>query len=104
MTMFSKLKNVVLLICIIMVTAACVPKDSPRGQFQGFVIEKTESEIVAKYGKPVEVDSKNPGRTVLIYHKRTFDSDNNDKQDPITRVILEKNKDGKLVCTSVEFG
>jgi hypothetical protein len=103
MMMLTKLKKAVLLMCILVFIAACAKGGSARGQFQGYALEKTEAEIVEKIGKPVEVDTKNPARTVLIYHKRTFDADNNDKIDPITRVILEKNKEGKFVCTSFEY-
>lgn len=104
MMLFSKFKNAFLLVCILMITAACTPGDMPRGQFQGFAVDKTETEIIDKFGKPAEEDRKNPEKPVLTYHKRTFDTDNYNTQDPTTRVIMEKNKDGKIVCTSVVFG
>lgn len=103
MLTLKKWKSAVLLVCILIATAACKPGDMPRGQFQGFAVDKTEEEVIAKFGQPAEVDRKNPDKPVLIYHKRTFDTDNYNTQDPKTRVIMEKNKDGKIVCTSVEF-
>ncbi len=103
MMILSKLKKAVLLFCLLIVIAACAKGGASRGQFQGYALEKTEAEIVDKFGKPAEVDTKNPTRIVLTYHKRTFDADNNDTVDPTTRVILEKNKEGKFVCTSFEY-
>jgi hypothetical protein len=103
MMSFSKLKKAVLLICIVMLTAACKPSEMPRGKFQGFAIDKTVEEVVAKFGKPAEENRKDPNRPVLVYYNRTFDTDNYNVQDPKTRVVFEKDKEGKIVCTSVEF-
>lgn len=103
MTLLSKWKKVVLLVCIVMVTAACKPGDMPRGQFQGFAIDRTVEEVKAKFGKPAEEDLKDPNKPVLIYYKRTFDTDNYNVQDPKTRVSFDKNKEGKIVCVSVDF-
>lgn len=103
MVLFNKWKKFAVLVCIVMVTAACKPGDMPRGQFQGFAIDKTVEEVIAKFGKPAEEDRKDPNKPVLIYYQRTFDTDNYNVQDPKTRVVFEKNKDGKVVCTSVDF-
>ncbi len=104
MNLFSRFKKAVLLLSLLLLIVACKKGDMPRGQFQGFAADKTEAELIEKFGKPDEEDRKDPNKPVLIYHKRTFDTDNYNTQDPKTRVVLEKNKDGKLVCTSVEFG
>jgi len=103
MMLFNKWKRFVFLVCIVMVTAACTPGEMPRGQFQGYAVDKTVKEVIAKFGKPAEENLKDPNRPVLTYHNRTFDTDNYNVQDPKTRVMFEKNKDGKIVCSSVEF-
>ena len=36
-----------------------------RGQFQGHVVGKTESEIVSSVGKPDEIDAKDPAQAAL---------------------------------------
>jgi hypothetical protein len=103
MMLFAKWKKVLLLICIVMVIAACKPSEMPRDKFQVYAIDKTVEEVIAKFGKPAEENRKDPDRPVLIYYNRTFDTDNYNVQDPKTRVVFEKNKEGRMVCTSVEF-
>lgn len=83
--------------------AACGNRDYPRGQFQGYVLGKTQAEIADQVGKPTSVDSANPDKPVLIFEQKTFDNENYNKPDPRTRIFMEK-KDGKVVATEVVFG
>ncbi len=83
--------------------AACGHRDYPRGQFQGYVLGKTQTEIVEQVGPPTSVDSAGPEKPVLVYEKKTFDVDNYNKPDPRTRIFLEM-KDGKIVASDVVFG
>lgn len=103
MKLLFTIKKAVLLFGAVMLIAACKPGDMPRGQFQGFAIDKTVEEVKAKFGKPAEEDLKDPNKPVLVYYKRTFDTDNYNTQDPKTRVSFDKNKEGKVVCVSVDF-
>lgn len=74
-----------------------------RGMFQGYVMGKTEAEIVDKVGKPAEVDRANPERPVLVYKAKTFDPDNQNRVDPETAVYLRKTTDGQFVADDVSF-
>ena len=74
-----------------------------RGIFQGYVMGKTEAEIVDKVGKPAEVDRANPDRPVLVYKAKTFDPDNGNRVDPETAIHLKKAADGQFVAEDVSF-
>ena len=75
-----------------------------RGQFQGHVVGKTETEIVSNVGKPDEIDTKDAARPRWIYKAKTFDPDNFNQVDQRVTVILEKDAQGKLVARDVLFG
>jgi hypothetical protein len=83
--------------------AGCGASDYPRGQFSGYVIGKTEEQIVAQVGKPHEVDASNPASPVWIYKKKTFDADNNNKGDDKVLVFMKKGADGKLMGQDTVF-
>ena len=104
MRLLSQWKNAVLLVGVLLAAAACANRDYPRGQFQGYVLGFTEQEIIDKVGQPAEVDRKDPEKPVLLYKAKTFDVDNYNKPDPVTRVFMEKNKEGKVVGVDVVFG
>lgn len=87
----------------ILVLAGCGASDYPRGQFSGYVIGKTEEQIIAQVGKPTEIDNSNPASPVWIYNKKTFDVDNNNKSDDKVLVFMKKGADGKLVGDDTVF-
>ena len=83
--------------------AACQGGGYTRGVFAAFVVGKTEAEIVERFGPPATVDRANPENPVLVYKAATFDTDNNDRTDPETRVFLAKGKDGRVLAAEVSF-
>ncbi len=85
------------------VLAGCGASDYPRGLFSGYIIGKTEEQIIAQVGKPNEVDASNPNSPVWVYKKKTFDADNNNKGDDKVLVFMKKGADGKLVGLDTSF-
>ncbi|MCX7146930.1 MAG: hypothetical protein NT042_12185 [Sulfuritalea sp.] len=85
-----------------LVLAGC-NSDYPRGQFSGYVIGKTEEQIVAQVGKPVEVDNSNPNSPIWVYKKKTFNVDDRNTVDDRTLVYLKKAPDGKLIGDDTMF-
>ena len=74
-----------------------------RGHFYGFVIGKTEAEIIDKVGQPVAVERANPETPIMVYNEKTFDIDNGNRIDSQTRVYLGKGKDGRVVAIDVGY-
>lgn len=85
-----------------LVLVAC-NSDYPRGQFSGYVIGKTEDQIISQVGKPHEVDNSNPASPVWVYKKKTFNTDDLNKVDDKTLVYMKKGPDGKLVGQDTSF-
>ena len=76
-----------------------------RGLFSGYVMEKTEEEVVGKVGKPDSVDNANPNTPKWTYKKKTFDPDNFNQVDGETILIFQKDPaTGKLKVSQVVFG
>lgn len=75
-----------------------------RGLFTGYVMDKTEDEVVTKVGKPDAVDSSLPSTPKWVYKKKTFDPDNQNQVDNETILIFQKDASGKLKVTQVVFG
>lgn len=83
---------------------ACGPTGGyQRGLFQGYVVGATDEEIASKIGKPDSVDTKDPKAPRWVYHKKTFDPDNQNQVDGRTVVILQHDAQGKLRGTDVIF-
>ena len=74
-----------------------------RGLFTGYVTDKTEDEVVAKFGKPELVDAK-PNTLRWTYKKKTFDPDNQSQVDNETILIFQKDASGKFKVVQVIFG
>lgn len=75
-----------------------------RGVFQGFVVGKTEAEIIDQMGNPSTVDRANPESPVLVYREKTFDADNGNRLDPETLVYLRKDdRSGKVTAYDLGF-
>jgi hypothetical protein len=77
--------------------------DYPRGQFHGYVVGKTEEQIIAQVGKPTEVDNSNPASPVLVFKKKTFNTEDRNAVDETTLVYMKKGPDGKLVGHDTSF-
>ncbi len=77
--------------------------DFQRGQFIGYVQDKTEEEVTGKVGKPDSVDAANPNVVKWVYKNKTFDPDNNNQVDPQITLIFQKDASGKLKVTQVIF-
>ena len=74
-----------------------------RGMFQGYVMNKTEAEIIDKLGPPASADRANPERPVLVYKAKTFDPDNSNRIDPETVIYFAKKSDGRIIAEDVSF-
>ncbi len=75
-----------------------------RGLFTGYVTDKTEQEVEAKFGKPVTVDAANPNTRKWTYKRITFDPDNQNLVDNETILIFQKDAAGNFKVTQVIFG
>ena len=75
-----------------------------RGMFSGYVTGKTEEEIAGKIGKPDSVDRSTPDKPRIVYLKKTFDPDNDNKVDDKVTIIMQKDASGKLVAVDLIFG
>ena len=83
--------------------AACGGGGHARGMFSGYVMGKTEGEIIEKVGPPASIDRANPEFPILVYKAKTFDPDNSNRTDPETLVYMAKDKGGKVVASEVNF-
>jgi len=78
--------------------------DYPRGQFTGYVMDKTEEEVIEKIGKPSAVDKSNPDKTKWVYKDKTFDPDNGNKPDKEAILIFQRDAaTGKLKVGELDF-
>ena len=74
-----------------------------RGLFQGYVLDQTEEDVVAKVGKPDSVDNSKPSTPRWVYKRKTFDPDNQNQVDNETILIFQKDASGKFKVTQVIF-
>jgi len=75
-----------------------------RSDFTGFVMGKSEQEVVKIVGKADTVDDSNPARVTWTYKGRTFDFENQNKRDAKAVVTFERDSaSGKLKVTEVKF-
>lgn len=104
--MNTPLRRLALLLLAVaaLVLGGCTGAGYSRGLFQGFVVNKTEAEIIDQMGKPLEIDRKNPESPVLVYKEKTFDENNGNRVDPETLIYLHKDdKSGKVVAYDLSF-
>lgn len=105
MKLAATVRSVVLLVVAAGFLAACSGGGTyARGLFTGYVMGKTEEEITGKIGKPDSVDRGTPDKPRLIYLKKTFDPDNDNKVDEKVTIIMQKDASGKLVAVDLIFG
>lgn len=75
-----------------------------RDDFTGYVMNKTEKEVVAKVGKPATVDDSSPERVVWTYKLITYDLGDHNKKDARTLVIFRRDvPGGQLKAAEVKF-
>ena len=75
-----------------------------REDFTGYVMNKTEKEVVAKVGKPATVDDSSPQRVVWTYKSITYDLQDHNKKDAKTLVIFRRDAPGApLRVAEVKF-
>lgn len=91
---------------VVLAGAGCEGREGghSRGMFTGYVMDKTEDEVVAKIGKPDSVEATNPSTPKWIYKRKTFDPDNQNKVDAEVFLILQKDASGKFKVIQVIFG
>jgi hypothetical protein len=83
--------------------AACEYGQS-RSSFQLKVAGKTLEEARDAAGKPAREEQRSPDEVVLIYEKKTFDSENMNAKDAVVRVTFKKDaKSGKFEYWGIEF-
>jgi hypothetical protein len=75
-----------------------------RGLFTGYVMGKTEEEIIGKIGKPDNIDRGTPDRPRIVYLKKTFDPDNDNKLDEKVTIVMQKDASGRIVAIDLIFG
>ena len=101
-------RNLLLAVVLGLVVAAagCEGREGghSRGLFTGYVMDKTEDEVIAKIGKPDSVEAANPNTPKWIYKRKTFDPDNQNKVDSEAILILQKDPSGKFKVIQVIFG
>lgn len=99
---WNRVSQGIAMLAATLVLVAC-NSDYPRGQFSGYVIGKTEDQIISQVGKPHEVDNSNPASPVWVYKKKTFNTDDLNRVDDKTLVYMKKGPDGKLVGQDTSF-
>ena len=85
--------------------AACsVDYGQTRSSFQLKVAGKSLDEAVDAAGKPAREESRSPDEKVLVYEKKTFDSENMNAKDARVLVTFKKDpKTGQFQYWGIEF-
>ena len=96
---------VVVAVAAFLSLAGCQGKggDFQRGQFIGYVQDKTEEEVVGKVGKPDAVENTSANVMKWTYKNKTFDPDNNNQVDKEITLIFMRDAGGKLKVSQVVF-
>lgn len=75
-----------------------------RDDFKGYVMSKSDAEVVKKIGKPAAVNDSDPKRVTWTYNSVTYDVDNQNKKDSRTLVIFSRDpQNGKMAVVDVQF-
>jgi hypothetical protein len=95
-----------LVLGVVLAGAGCEGREGghSRGMFSGYVMGKTDEEVVEKLGKPDSVEAANPNTPKWVYKRKTFDPDNMNKVDDEAILILQKDASGKFKVIQVIFG
>ncbi|HYN12980.1 MAG TPA: hypothetical protein VET51_10105 [Burkholderiales bacterium] len=91
---------------LVLAGAGCEGREGghSRGLFSGYVMDKTDDEVIAKLGKPDSIEATNPNTPKWVYKRKTFDPDNQNKVDNEAILILQKDAGGKFKVIQVIFG
>src|SRR5687767_7143126 len=97
------MKRTILLAIATLALAAC-DYGQTRSSFQHKVAGKTLDEAISSVGKPAREETRSTGETVLVYEKKTFDSENMNAKDAAVLVTFKKDaKSGQLEYWGIEF-
>ena len=97
------MKRSILLAIATLALAAC-DYGQTRSSFQHKVAGKTLDEAISSVGKPVRQETRSTGETVLVYEKKTFDSENMNAKDAVVLVTFKKApKSGQFEYWGIEF-
>jgi uncharacterized lipoprotein YmbA len=92
-----------LMVAMLALAACSVDYGQTRSSFQLKVAGKSLEEAVDAAGKPTREENRGPDEKVLVYEKKTFDSENQNAKDAAVRVIFKKDASGKFQYSSIEF-
>src|ERR671914_583266 len=93
-----------ILLAIAARTLAACDYGQTRSSFQLKVSGKTLDEAVATAGKPARQETRATGETVLVYEKKTFDSENMNAKDAAVLVTFKKDaKSGQFEYWGIAF-
>ena len=97
------LRTLVLLAATFAFAACSVDYGQTRSSFQLKVAGKSLEEAVSAAGKPTREENRGADEKVLVYEKKTFDSENQNAKDAAVRVFFKKDASGKFQYSSIEF-
>jgi len=97
-------KKILILAAALALAACSVDYGQTRSSFQLKVAGKTLEEAVDAAGKPTREENRGPDEKVLVYEKKTFDSENQNAKDARVLVTFKKDpKSGKFEYWGIEF-
>lgn len=91
------------MVAMLALAACSVDYGQTRSSFQLKVAGKSLEEAVDAAGKPTREENRGPDEKVLVYEKKTFDSENQNAKDAAVRVFFKKDASGKFQYSSIEF-
>ena len=89
--------------CAALATACSTEYGQTRGTFQFKVAGKTLDDAISDAGKPARTIEISASERVLVYEKRTFNTENMNAKDAEVRVTFKKNAEGKFVFADIGF-
>ena len=97
------MKKILFVTLTALALAAC-DYGQTRSSFQLKVAGKTLEEAISSAGTPARRDARSGGETVLVYEKKTFDSENMNAKDAAVMVTFKHDpKTGRLEYWGIEF-
>ena len=97
------MRRLLLAVAAALLLTACDYGQS-RSSFQLKVANKTLEEAREAAGKPVREEKRGDEEVILVYEKKTFDSENMNAKDAAVRVTFKKDaKTGKFQYWGIEF-
>ena len=97
-------KRILILAAALALAACSVEYGQTRSSFQLKVAGKSLEDAVSAAGKPAREENRGPDEKVLVYEKKTFDSENMNAKDARVLVTFKKDaKTGKFEYWGIEF-